>query len=140
MIQPPSNPVVMVSRHTRDVAAASLLIDQIDDDCPHGRTPLSMNPQDSGVLFQDSFVRRVIGFRRRMMLGGVGGCGSQKESPVLERAGLSQVSSISRTLGLENAKLPKRFNVKYSARRAIFRAGLLAQWFFAGSGANPALG
>jgi hypothetical protein len=129
MIQPPSNPVVMMSRHTGDVATAGLLVDQIDDDCPHGRTPLSKNANHSGVLFPDGFVRPVIRFRRRMMRAGVGGRTSQKESPVLERAGLSWVLSISRTLGFENAKIPKRFNVKSSHAARYSAHGPSALWF-----------
>ena len=41
---PNSNPTTMMPRDAGEIAPASLLIDDIDDECPHGRTPSLTTP------------------------------------------------------------------------------------------------
>src|ERR1700728_570933 len=41
VFSPPSNPTVLMSGHAGEAVAAGLLIDQVDDECPHIRTPLA---------------------------------------------------------------------------------------------------
>jgi hypothetical protein len=47
---------VLVLQHGGQIVLAGLLVDQADDECPHDRTPLLIDPNRILDLFQAGFV------------------------------------------------------------------------------------
>jgi len=62
-----SEPSVLVPHHFSEIFAARLVVDHVDDECPHDRTPLFDRRWYSGALFQDAFVAGGKWFRRRQL-------------------------------------------------------------------------
>jgi hypothetical protein len=53
---------MMAMRHSGEIVSASLLVDQVDDESPHGRTSLLTSLTNSRAWFQDGFVNPENGF------------------------------------------------------------------------------
>jgi hypothetical protein len=51
-----SDPPVLVPRQAAETFLAGLVVNQVDDECPHDRTSLLIKGGDRGSMFQDVFV------------------------------------------------------------------------------------